>query len=88
MTATTTPAGCQYRGTATHACGAETQPGSSYCAEHHSLIYQKGTARARRHREIRTVDQVRMFEQLMNEAVAELEAEGFDVYGERELIID
>jgi hypothetical protein len=34
------------------------------------------------------VDQVRIIEQLMNEAVAELEAEGFDVYGERELVID
>jgi hypothetical protein len=34
------------------------------------------------------VDQVRIIEQLMNEAVAELEAEGFDCYGERELVID
>jgi hypothetical protein len=34
------------------------------------------------------VDKVRLIEQLMNEAVAELEAEGFDCYGERELDLD
>jgi hypothetical protein len=88
MTATNLQTGCQYLGTGTEPCGALTLEGSSYCAEHHSLIYQKGTARRRRHKEIRTVDQVRIIEQLMNEAVAELEAEGFDVYGERELVID
>jgi hypothetical protein len=34
------------------------------------------------------VDKVRVIEQLMNEAIAELEAEGFDCYGERELDLD
>jgi hypothetical protein len=34
------------------------------------------------------VDKVRLVEQLLNEAVAELEAEGFDVYGERELTLE
>jgi hypothetical protein len=48
-------------------------------------VYQKGTARAKRKKELRTVDKVRMVEELMNEAIAELEAEGFDVYGRREL---
>jgi hypothetical protein len=52
------------------------------------VVYKQGTARARRHKEIRTVDKVRLVEQLMHEAVAELEAEGYDVYGERELNLD
>jgi hypothetical protein len=34
------------------------------------------------------VDRVRQIEELMNSAIAELEAEGFDCYGERELVID
>jgi len=79
---------CAYLGTATRACGCATVPGRSYCAEHMALVYQKGTARARRHKETRTVDKVRLVEQLMMEAIAELEAEGFDVYGERELDLD
>jgi hypothetical protein len=58
---------------------------ASYCAEHYALVYQQGTARRKRHKEIRTVDKVRLVEQLMMEAIAQLEAEGFDVYGEREL---
>ena len=81
-------AGCQYLGTANHVCGGVTVPGRSYCEEHMAIVYQKGTARARRRKEIRTVDKVRLVEQLMNEAVAELEAEGYDVYGERELTLE
>jgi len=86
MTDNTT--GCAYLGTSTHSCGAATVPGRSYCAEHMALVYRAGTARARRHKEIRTVDRVKLVEQLMLEAIAELEAEGFDVYGERELDLD
>jgi hypothetical protein len=52
------------------------------------MVYKLGTARAKRHKEIRTVDKVRLVEQLINEAIAELEAEGFDCYGERELDLD
>jgi hypothetical protein len=52
------------------------------------VIYKQGTARAQRKKELSTVDKVRMVENLLNEAVAELEAEGFDVYGERELNLD
>jgi len=81
---------CQYIGpvgtepTCTHTALA----GHSYCAEHLARVYQTGTARRRRHKEIRTVDRVRQIEELMNSAIAELEAEGFDCYGERELVID
>ena len=74
---------CTYIGDGT-GCTATALAGKSYCAEHYSLVYQKGTARARRHKEIRTVDKVRIVESLFNEAVSELEAEGFDVYGDSE----
>ncbi len=81
---------CQYIGehgtrpTCTHAALA----GYSYCAEHLAMVYKQGTARAKRHKEIRTVDKVRIVESLMNEAILELEAEGFDCYGDSERIED
>ena len=83
----TTTSQCQYIGgdglkpTCTHAA----LEGYSYCAEHLAVVYKQGTARARRHKEIRTVDKVRIVESLMNEAIQELEAEGFDCYGDSEL---
>jgi hypothetical protein len=52
------------------------------------MVYKQGTARAKRHKEIRTVDKVRIVESLMNEAILELEAEGFDCYGDSERIED
>ncbi len=78
---------CQYIG------GTGTQPtctlaaleGRSYCLEHLALVYKAGTKRATRHKELRTVNKVRIVESLMNEAIAELEAEGFDCYGDSEL---
>jgi hypothetical protein len=79
---------CTYLGSALVPCGCSTLAGKNYCAEHYAVVYQKGTARARRHKEIRTVDKVRIIEDLMNSAIAELEAEGFDCYGERELALD
>jgi len=85
MTNTQNP--CQYIGahgtqpTCTHTALA----GRSYCAEHLALVYKLGTARATRHKELRTVDKVRIVDSLMNEAIAELEAEGFDCYGSSEL---
>lgn len=75
-------------GTATVRCGCASLAGASYCEEHYSIVYQRGTARARRRKELSIVDRVRVVEQLINEAVAELEAEGFDCYGERELTLE
>jgi hypothetical protein len=66
-------------------CGAECLPDRSYCLEHLTRVYKQGTARARRKKEIQTVNKVRIVENLLNEALQELEAEGFDCYGEREL---
>jgi len=85
---TTTISDCTYMGNSTTACGCPTVLGKSYCAEHIYIVYKQGTARAKRKKELTTVDKVRMVEELMHEAIAELEAEGFDVYGERELDLD
>jgi hypothetical protein len=85
---TTTIPDCTYMGNSTTACGCPTVMGKSYCIEHIYIVYKQGTARAKRKKELTTVDKVRMVEELMHEAIAELEAEGFDVYGERELDLD
>ncbi len=50
--------------------------GRSYCEDHLWQVYQQGTA-VRRKKDLRTVDSVRMWTQLMDEAVSELEDEGF-----------
>ena len=78
---------CTYIGDGT-GCTAHSLLGRYYCAEHLYVVYKQGTARAKRHKELSTVDKVHIVEQLMHEAIAELEAEGFDVYGERELDLD
>jgi hypothetical protein len=49
------------------------------------MVYKVGTARARRRKEERTVNKVRLIESLFNEAIEQLEAEGFDCYGDSEL---
>lgn len=59
-------------------CCAPSVEGRSYCEEHMAIVYQKGTARRKRHKELRVVDDIRLWESLFNEAVAELEAEGLD----------
>lgn len=78
---------CQYIGAqGTHpTCGHAALPGRNYCDQHLALVYKLGTKRATRHKELRTVNKVRIVESLMNEAIAELEAEGFDCYGDGEL---
>lgn len=75
---------CTYIGDGT-GCTLECLPGKSYCDQHYFLVYKQGTARAKRKKELSIVDKVRMVEDLLNEAVTELEAEGFDVYGDKEL---
>jgi hypothetical protein len=78
---------CQYIGEqgTTPTCTHSALEGHSYCAEHLAVVYKQGSKRAKRHKEIRTVDKVRIVESLINEAIAELEAEGFDCYGDSEL---
>ena len=74
---------CTYLGTAIKACGCPTLAGRSYCAEHYSLVYQAGTARARRKKDIRVANTVWDIENAFNEAVEELEQEGYDLAAER-----
>ena len=79
---------CQYIGADAHThtptCTHTALPGRSYCAEHLAVVYKLGTARATRKKELRTVDKVRLVESLLNEAIEQLEAEGFDCYGDSE----
>lgn len=58
-------------------CTCDALEGKSYCEEHYWQVYQKGTALGKRKKDIRTADSVRMIEQLMDEAIQELENEGF-----------
>ena len=74
---------CTYMGTGTHACGKPTLAGKSYCAEHYALVYKVGSG-TRRKKDERVAAAVWDLESAMNEAVAELEAEGFDVWGDSE----
>lgn len=67
---------CQYFGDSKHVCGKAVVPGRSYCEEHLWLVYQRGTAVHRR-KDTRTADNVHLWESLFNEAVEELENEGF-----------
>ncbi len=76
---------CTYMGTSTTPCGHATLPGKSYCAEHYALVYKVGTA-VNRKKDKRIAAAVWDLESAMHEAVAELEAEGFDVWGDSERI--
>ena len=81
MTTTT----CTYIGGHGHTptCTHAALPGRSYCAEHLAVVYQKGTARARRKKDERVAATVWSVQDSFNEAVAELEAEGYD-FGEEQ----
>ena len=63
-------------------CGCKDLVGESvYCTEHYPLMYVKGSALRRRHKDIKRAQQLRDLESLFNEAVQELEDEGFFVAG-------
>jgi hypothetical protein len=64
-------------------CCAAVVPGRSYCEEHLWLVYKQGTA-VHRKKDKRTAESVWNLQDAFNEAVAELEAEGFDCYGDAE----
>lgn len=57
--------------------------GKHYCAEHLAVVYQVGSA-VRRKKDQKRYDRIKNLESLFNEAVAELEEEGFDVWGDSE----
>lgn len=50
--------------------------GRSYCKDHIWLVYQKGTHLSKRKKDIRVASNVHMLEDLLNQAIEELELEG------------
>jgi|LakMenEpi03Aug12_release.lakeMendotaPanAssembly.Ray.scaffolds.fasta_scaffold10146_37 hypothetical protein len=78
--------GCQWIGDQTtvpyHYCGKDTVKDRSYCEEHVWSVYQKGTA-VKRKKDTRRAELVWDFQSAFNEAVQELEEEGYDFSLER-----
>ena len=64
-------------------CCASVVPGRSYCADHLFVVYKQGTA-VHRKKDKRTAESVWNIQDAFNEAITELEAEGFDCYGDSE----
>ena len=75
---------CTYIGTGPR-CTAAALEGKSYCAEHYAVVYKVGSGKQRK-KDTLQAQRVRYIQQLFHEAMEQLEAEGFDVYGESELI--
>ena len=75
---------CQYLGNNLRpCCTGKPVLGRSYCAEHLVLVYQAGTARARRRKDERVAASVWDIESEFNAAVEELIEEGYDFNEER-----
>ncbi len=79
---TVTATKCQWIGEG-ELCSHTALEGQSYCAEHYARVYQKGTARARRKKDIRVANTVWDLESEFNAAVQELIEEGYDPADER-----
>jgi hypothetical protein len=77
---------CAYIGDST-GCAHPALAGKSYCEAHYAVVYRVGSGRQRR-KDTAQAARVRLVEQLMSEAVEELIAEGFDVYGDTALAIE
>ena len=75
---------CTYIGTGPR-CTAHALEGKSYCEQHYAVVYKVGSGRRRR-KDTAKAQRVRYVQQLFYEACDQLEAEGFDVYGDSELI--
>ena len=75
---------CQYLGNSLRPC-CKGKPvlGRSYCAEHIGLVYQAGTARAKRKKDMRVAAAVWDLESEFNAAVEELVMEGYDFNEDR-----
>lgn len=56
-------------------CGCSTEPGRSYCSEHHPIVYAHGTALRRRKKEQRRRDTLEDFLQTLRDLHDELELE-------------
>lgn len=74
---------CTYIGTGT-GCTHTALEHKHYCADHYALVYKVGSGKQRKKDTLRA-QRVRLVQQLFYEACDQLEAEGFDVYGDSEL---
>jgi len=74
---------CTYIGTGPR-CTAHTLESKSYCEQHYALVYKVGSGKKRK-KDTAQAARVRLVQQLFYEAMEQLEAEGFDLYGELEL---
>lgn len=61
--------------------------GKSYCEHHVWLVYQKGTQLSKRKKDIRVASSVHFWESLFNEAVEELESEGWSFEAEVDKVL-
>ena len=75
---------CTYIGTGPR-CTAHALEGKSYCEQHYAVVYKVGSGKRRR-KDTLQAQRTRLVQQLFYEACDQLEAEGFDVYGDSELI--
>jgi len=67
-------------------CGAhDLVEGTLYCGAHYDVMYQKGSALRRRHKDVRKANAIRQLVSDFNAALEELESEGFDVYAPTDL---
>jgi hypothetical protein len=80
---TTTLNTCTYIGTGTP-CTSPALEGRSYCADHYAVVYKVGSGKQRK-KDTAKAQRVRYVQQLFYEACEQLEAEGFDVYGDSEM---
>ena len=64
-------------------CCKPTVLGRSYCADHLFVVYKQGSG-VQRKKDRRTAESVWNIQDAFNEAITELEAEGFDCYGDSE----
>lgn len=71
---------CTYIGNGS-GCSSPVATGRNYCEHHLWTVYQQGTQRAKRKREVRVANAVWDLQSELNKAIEELEAEGFDCYG-------
>jgi len=71
---------CTYIGTGPR-CTCTALEGKSYCADHYAVVYKVGSGKQRKKDTLKAA-RVRLVIQLFYEACDQLEAEGFDLYGE------
>lgn len=58
-------------------CGCATLPGKSYCSEHYAVVYAKGSALRKRHKDLRKVKYIQDLQQMILDIAEELEDEGW-----------